>query len=66
MTVEGVLAFKKFLKSIGMPISFRELGIENPDIDTLVSKLHEDKGELIGNYVKLDRRATREIYEMAK
>ena len=66
MTVEGVLAFKKFLKSIVMPISFRELGIENPDIDTLVSKLHEDKGELIGNYVKLDRRATREIYEMAK
>ena len=33
MTVEGVFAYKKFLKSIGLPTSFRELGIENPDID---------------------------------
>lgn len=66
MTVEGVFAYKKFLKSIGLPTSFRELGIENPNIDKLVYKLHEDKGEFIGNYVQLDRRATREIYELAK
>ena len=66
MTVEGVFAYKKFLKSIGLPTSFRELGIENPDIDKLVYKVHEDKGEFIGNYVQLDRRATREIYELAK
>ena len=66
MTVEGVFAYKKFLKSIGLPTSFRELGIENPDIDKLVYKLHEDKCEFIGNYVQLDRRATREIYELAK
>ena len=66
MTVEGVFAYKKFLKSIGLPTSFRELGIENPDIDKLVYKLHDDKGEFIGNYVQLDRRATREIYELAK
>ena len=66
MTVEGVFAYKQFLKSIGLPTSFRELGIENPDIDKLVYKLHEDKGEFIGNYVQLDRRATREIYELAK
>ena len=66
MTVEGVFAYKKFLKSIGLPTSFRELGIENPDIDKLVYKLHEDKGEFIGNYVQLDRRSTREIYELAK
>ena len=66
MTVEGVFAYKKFLKSIGLPTSFRELGIEKPDIDKVVYKLHEDKGEFIGNYVQLDRRATREIYELAK
>ena len=66
MTVEGVFAYKKFLKSIALPTSFRELRIENPDIDKLVYKLHEDKGEFIGNYVQLDRRATREIYELAK
>lgn len=65
VAVEGVHCLKQFFKSIGLPTTFKELGIENPDIDLLVNKLHEDKGEQVGNYVKLDRRATREIYELA-
>ncbi len=48
-----------------MPVTFKELGIENPDIDLLVKKLHENKGEFVGNYVRLDRNATREIFEIA-
>lgn len=63
--IEGIARFKKFLKGIGMPVTFKELGIENPDIDLLVAKLHENKGEFIGNYIRLDRKATREIYETA-
>lgn len=65
MALEGVAHMKVFLHEIGMPTSFKELGIENPDIDRLVQKLHENKGELVGNYVRLDREATREIYEIA-
>ena len=42
-----------------------ELGIEHPDIDLLVKKLHENKGEYVGNYVRLNAQATREIYELA-
>ena len=48
-----------------MPVTFKELGIEHPDIDLLVKKLHENKGEYVGNYVRLDAQATREIYELA-
>ena len=39
---------------------------KNPDIDTLVRNLHIAKGEPIGNYVKLDRKLTKEIYEEAR
>ncbi|MBU3856604.1 MAG: iron-containing alcohol dehydrogenase [Candidatus Phocaeicola excrementipullorum] len=65
MALEGVVRMKAFLHEIGMPITFRELGIENPDISALVCRLHENKGEFVGNYVKLDRQATRQIYETA-
>ncbi len=50
--------------SIGMPVTFKELGIDNPDIERLVAKLHEHKGERIGGYVKLSADDTIKIYEM--
>lgn len=39
MALEGIRRFKSFLHSIGMPVTFRELGIEHPDIDLLVKKI---------------------------
>lgn len=65
VALEGVKRFKQFLKSIGMPVTFAELGIDNPDIPLLVNKLHEDKGELVGNYVPLDREASWAVMELA-
>ena len=65
VALEGIARYKAFMHSIGMPTNFKELGIESPDIDLLVRKLHENKGEWVGNYVRLDRQATREIYEAA-
>ena len=65
MALEGIRRFKSFLHSIGMPVTFRELGIEHPDIDPLVKKFHENKGERVGNYFPLDSKASREIYEIA-
>ncbi|WP_302562872.1 iron-containing alcohol dehydrogenase, partial [Phocaeicola coprocola] len=66
VAMEGIARFKAFLHSIGMPVTLRELGIENPDIDLLVRKFHEDKGKVAGNYVHLDSQASREIYELAR
>lgn len=65
MALEGIRRFKSFLHSIGMPVTFRELGIEHPDIDLLVKKFHENKGERVGNYFPLDSKVSREIYEIA-
>lgn len=65
MAIEGIKRFKEFLRGIGMPVTFAQLGIETPDIDLLVSKLHENKGDLIGSYVRLDHEATKTIYTLA-
>ena len=60
VALEGIARFKAFLHEIGMPTTFKELGIEHPDIDLLVAHLHENKGELVGGYVRLDRQASRD------
>ena len=65
VALEGIARYKAFMHAIGMPTSFKELGIEKPDINLLIQKLHENKGERIGNYIRLDCNATREIYELA-
>ena len=63
--IEGIAKLKEFYRSIGMPVTLGELGIENPDIELLVKKLHENKGEIIGGYYRLSANETRLIYELA-
>ena len=65
MALEAVARLKAFFLSIGMPVTFARLGVPHPDIDLLVKKLHEDKGETVGCYVRLTRTETKEIYELA-
>ena len=60
----GICRLKGFFKSIGLPTTMHELGVENPDIELLVKKLHEDKGEIIGGYYKLNASATEQIYRL--
>lgn len=62
--LEGIERLRSFYHSIGMPLSFTELGIEQPDIPRLVEKLHEHKGNPIGNYVKLGPEDTDAIYRL--
>ena len=60
---EGIEALKAFYGSIGLPVSFSQLGVANPDIPTLVRKLHENKGVEIGGYFRLTESDTFEIYK---
>lgn len=60
----GIRRLKDFYRSIGLPVTLKELGVENADIALLVRKLHEDKGEIIGGYHKLDAEATETIYRL--
>ncbi len=66
MALQTVARLKHFFRYLGLPVSFRELGIEHPDIDRLVESLHRNKGEQVGNYVKLTREDTRAIYQLAE
>ena len=65
VATEGINRLKAFWKSIGMPVTMKELGIDNPDIDALVAKLHVNKGDKIGGYVSLSMEDCRNIYEIA-
>ncbi len=58
-------AMIEFFRSIGLPVTLGELGIDNPDIPELVKRLHANKGELIGGYHKLSAADTDAIYRLA-
>lgn len=62
---KGIEALKKFLRSIGMPVSMKELGIDDPDVKLLSEKVTENKGEVFGNYIKIDKKAAEDIYNIA-
>lgn len=64
--LEGISRLKSFWRSLGLPLNLHELSVENPDIDLLVDKLHENKGEFVGRYVCLNREQSREIFELAR
>ena len=61
---EGINQFRKFLKSIGMPINFAELGAKEEDIPVLVDKFGIGDG-LTGGFVRLSAKDVAEIYRIA-
>ena len=62
---EGIKRFKEFLVSIGMPISFKELGAKEEDIPLMVEKLGlGDKGTM-GSFVPLTSKDVEQIYRLA-
>lgn len=65
MALAGTARLKHFFRYMGLPVSFKELGIEHPDIDRMLVSLRRNKGELLGNYVKLTMTDCREIYRLA-
>lgn len=65
VALEGIGKLKAFFSSLGLPVTFKELGVESPDIDRLADSLHRNKGELVGNYVKLTKLDSKEIYRLA-
>ena len=65
MALAGAARLKHFFRYMGLPVGFKELGIEHPDIDRMLVSLQRNKGELLGNYVKLTMTDCREIYRLA-
>lgn len=61
----AIKEFEKFFKSLAMPVNFAELGIDNPDIDLMVKKVHQNKGETFGAYYPITPDVSKAIYEKA-
>lgn len=61
----AVQLLRAFFRSLGLPVTFAQLGIEKPDIATLVRKLHQNKGTEIGGYYRLTAADTEQIYNLA-
>lgn len=64
VALEGISRLRAFFKSLGLPLTFAELGIANPDIPAMVQALHRNKGEEIGGYYRLRASQTEEIYRL--
>ena len=61
--LEGIRRFEIFLKSIGMPITFAELGAKEADIPEMVTQLC--KRTSIGNFVKIGAEEADAIFRLA-
>lgn len=61
---EGIMRFRSFLKSIGMPLTFAELGAREEDIPLLVEKFGIGDGKT-GGFVKLSGGDIEQIYRIA-
>lgn len=62
---KGIKAFRTFLKSIGMPINFSELGAKEEDIPYLVEKFGLGKDGRTGGFVSLSSEDVASIYKIA-
>ena len=61
---EGIVRFRRFLRSIGMPLTFEELGAKAEDIPALVDKFGIGSGRT-GGFVKLSAEDITAIYKIA-
>ena len=63
---EGIEALKRFLKSIGMPINFAELGAKKEDIPHMVDTLCFGNGRkgTVEGFITLTPEVCKEIYNL--
>lgn len=62
--LNGIRCFRRFLREIGMPINFAELGAKEEDIPTLVDKFGLGDGKT-GGFMQLSSEDVANIYKIA-
>ena len=59
---EGLVIFRRWLQSIGMPLTLKELGIPAEDLQSVIDDcIPDEDGEIIG-FMDLNKDAVREIF----
>ena len=59
--LQGVACLRRYWHELGLPLTLKELGMTQPDVETLTTKLHRLKGPEVGSYVHLAAEDTRQI-----
>lgn len=62
---EGIRRLRSFLREIGMPVTFAELGADAADIPLLVERLFFHRSDPVGKFKPLLPDDCRQIYEIA-
>ncbi len=62
--LEGILRYENFMRSIGMPVRFSEIGAKEEDIPLLVKQTGVGDGTM-GSFVKLTTKDMEKIYRLA-
>jgi alcohol dehydrogenase YqhD (iron-dependent ADH family) len=63
VAIKGIRKLQEFYKSLGMPLTFEDIGAKKEDIPKLVEQLNINKGDTFGGFVKLTMDDARKIYE---
>ena len=63
--LEGISRFENFLRSIGMPVTFAELGAKEEDIPAMVRQLCKHENERVGNFVEIGAKEAEAIFRLA-
>lgn len=64
VAANGIDSFTEFLRQVGMPLTFAQLGAKEKDIPLLLDMLEPEKRD-IGTYCHLDRPMAEAVYRMA-
>lgn len=61
-----IVEIEKYFKALGMPLTFKDLGIKNPDIDLMAKRFSNNGTRLVDHKDKpLDQNVAVEIYKLA-
>lgn len=64
--LEGIEAMKAYFKSLGMPVTMQEIGIEPKDYEEVANSVTYDRTRKIWSYVTLDNAEIIEIFKLAE
>jgi alcohol dehydrogenase YqhD (iron-dependent ADH family) len=59
---EGLRSFRCWVKSIGMPLTLKELGIPREDLPQLIRRCLDSNGGTVKGYMELDNAAVTAIF----
>lgn len=63
--LEGIKRMEKFFKSIGMPVRLSDMKIDDSRLNEMADKCTDGDRHTLGNFVKLNKNAVRDILRLA-